>query len=327
MMDRRAVRGYTALLLAGRRQPHDPLATAAGAPHRALLDVGGVPMLERVLRTLVETPCIGDIVISIDQPELLDSFPGIAKLRTDQRGHIAVLRSADSPSRSVLEALDDGSPEQPILVTTADHALLRVEMIEHFLAEAEARASDVTVAVVAESLLRARLPESRRTYWPFAGERYSGANLFALLTPRARLAVEFWTRAESFRKRPWRLVASFGPAALLNFLLRRLDLDAAFERVSDAMGARVEAVRMPYAEAAVDVDKLADLELVNRILAQQAEGCMPVAASATAAGGDAGADPGPAVDAVPAAMTPAATGDDDQSDRSPSATKPPLATS
>jgi GTP:adenosylcobinamide-phosphate guanylyltransferase len=253
-------------------------------------------MLERVLRTLVETPCIGDIVISIDQPELLEDFDGIEQLRRDQRGHIAVLRSAASPSRSVLEALDDGSPEQPVLVTTADHALLRVEMVEHFLAEAEGRGGDVAVGLVAESLLRERLPESVRTYLPFAGERYSGANLFALLTPRARRAVEFWTRAESFRKRPWRLVASFGPTALLHFLLRRFDLDTAFERASDAIGARVVAVEMPFAEAAVDVDKLSDLELVNRILDEQ--------------------------DAEPTASA-----DGDQIARSSTATKPPLAAS
>jgi GTP:adenosylcobinamide-phosphate guanylyltransferase len=323
MTSQRAMRGYTALLLAGRRSASDPLAAAAGAPHRALLDVGGVPMLERVLRTLVETPCIGDIVISIDRPELLESYAGIAQLRRDQRGHIAVLRSADSPSRSVLQALDDGSPEQPLLVTTADHALLRVEMIEHFLGEAETRGGDVSVALVAESLLRERFPESVRTYLPFAGERYSGANLFALLTPRARRAVEFWTRAESFRKRPWRLVASFGPAALLYFLLRRFDLDTAFERASDSIGARVVAVTMPFAEAAVDVDKLSDLELVNRILADEDAGHTRVSAT----GDDPVDDSDPAARARPTDAEPAATADADQIARSSTATKPPLATS
>lgn len=226
-------------------------------------------MLERVLLTLVSTPCIGDIVISIDRPDLLDSFPSIVKLRAEQNERIAVLRSADSPSRSVLEALAEGAPEQPVLVTTADHALLSVEMIEHFLGEAEHRGADVTVALVAETTLVERFPESVRTYLPFRGERYSGANLFAFLTPRARKVALFWTRAESFRKQPWRLVLTFGVSALVLFLLRRLDLAEAFRRVSATIGARVEAVEMPQAEAAVDVDKISDLQLVNRILAER----------------------------------------------------------
>jgi 2-C-methyl-D-erythritol 4-phosphate cytidylyltransferase len=269
MTHRKPVRGYTALLLAGRRGPDDPLALAAGAPHRALLDVRGTPMLERVLRTLLATPCIGDIVISIDEPHLLDSFPSIALIRAEQDARIAVLRSADSPSRSVLEAMEEGAPEQPLLITTADHALLSVEMVEHFLAAAEEHNADVTVALVSETTLIARFPESVRTYLPFRGERYSGANLFAFLTPRARKAVTFWTRAESFRKRPWRLVLTFGPKALVLFLLRRLDLAEAFARVSKTIGVHAEAVEMPQAEAAVDVDKMSDLHLVSRILEER----------------------------------------------------------
>ena len=58
-----------------------------------------------------------------------------------------------------------------------------------------------------------------------------------------------------------------GPSTLLAFALRRLDLDAALERVSHAMQVRVEAVRLPFAEAAIDVDRPSDLALVTRILA------------------------------------------------------------
>jgi hypothetical protein len=64
-------------------------------------------------------------------------------------------------------------------------------------------------------------------------------------------------RAERFRKRPWRLVSTFGPLSLALFALRRLDIDRALERASRAIGARVAAIRLPFAEAAVDVDRAA----------------------------------------------------------------------
>lgn len=292
MNPRPPTRGYTALVLAGRRGPDDPLAAAAGAPHRALLDIHGTPMLERVLRSLVATPCVGDIVVSIDEQRLLDSFAGIQRLREDN-DRIAVVQAADSPSRSVLQALESVPPEQPVLVTTADHALLSVEMVESFLGRAEQRGGDLSLALVASKVLLARFPDSIRTYLRFADERYSGANLFAFLTPRARQAVRFWSKAESFRKRPWRLVAAFGLRPLLLFLTRRLDLEAAFLEVSRRLGMRVHPILMEQAEAAIDVDKLADLELVKRILSERP-----------------GEPVGP-----------------DQSTSSPSATKPPLATS
>jgi GTP:adenosylcobinamide-phosphate guanylyltransferase len=219
---------YTALVLAGSRGEGDPLAQAQSVRHRALLEVVGVPMLLRVLRTLRASQGVGRLVVSIDDPTAIEDVPEIAALARD--GELAVHRSLASPSRSVLDALERFGTGEPVLVTTADHALLR------------------------------------RTYLSFRDEHYSGANLFAFRTPAARQAAAFWVRAESYRKRPWRLVSVFGPISLLLFLLRRLDLDTALARASKAIGARVEAVRLPFAEAAVDVDKPSDLELVTKLL-------------------------------------------------------------
>ncbi len=254
-------------MLAGRRGPDDPLARAAGAPHRALLDLGGQPMLERVVETLARTPAIASIAISIDEPDLLRGPAGGGLGERIARGEIALLQSEDSPSHSVLAGLDALPADEPILLTTADHALLTREMVEHFLTAAQATTADLSVGLVSEQLIRERFPEAQRTYLPFRGERFSGANLFAAHTRRARRAVEFWTRAEDHRKQPWRLVGAFGPIALLLFLLRRLTLAAALERASRVVGARVQPVQMPFAEAAIDVDKLTDYELVKKILA------------------------------------------------------------
>jgi hypothetical protein len=122
------------------------------------------------------------------------------------------------------------------------------------------------VGLVRAEVVRARYPESVRTYLRLGAGAYSGANLFAFLTPTARRAAAFWVRAEQFRKRPWRLASAFGPVSLLLYAAGRLDLDAALERVSRAMGVRVRAVLLPFAEAAIDVDRPADLALVERIL-------------------------------------------------------------
>jgi hypothetical protein len=73
----------------------------------------------------------------------------------------------------------------------------------------------------------------------------------------------------------------------------------------------------------VDVDKLSDLELVNRILADEDAGHTRVSAT----GDDPVDDSDPAARTLPADAEPAAAGDGDQIARSSTATKPPLATS
>jgi molybdopterin-guanine dinucleotide biosynthesis protein A len=265
-----ATEPLNALVLAGRRGGPDPLASHAGVSHKALAPLGGAPMLLHVVRTLRSTGGVTRLALSIDEPALLQGIDELRVLLAD--GRLEPHPSRESPSASVLDAIERMALGAPLLVTTADHPLLTREMVEHFLAAASASDADVVVAVVAEQTLRARFAQTRRTWIPLRGERVTGANLFLLRTPAARRAVAFWRRAESFRKRPWRMVSTFGPGALASFALRRLDLDAAFARASRAIGVRVAALRMPFAECAIDVDRPADLELARRILAARAAG-------------------------------------------------------
>jgi hypothetical protein len=128
----------------------------------------------------------------------------------------------------------------------------------------------VTAGLTASATLLARYPESKRTYLKFRDERYSGSNLFALLSPAALALPRLWLRVEQQRKRPWRVAAVFGPLLLLGYLLRLFTLDQAMRRISARLGVTVAAVKMPMAEAAIDVDKPADLELVEAILGGKA---------------------------------------------------------
>ncbi len=92
-----------------------------------------------------------------------------------------------------------------------------------------------------------------------------------IATGAAAPAAAFWSHLERHRKRPWRLIAAVGPAALLRFLLGRLSLAGALAILSRRAGARIAPVVMPFAEAAIDVDKPADLTLAEAILRRRAE--------------------------------------------------------
>jgi 2-phospho-L-lactate guanylyltransferase (CobY/MobA/RfbA family) len=224
-------------------------------------------MLLRVVRALRASSGIDSVTVSIDDGRALDEVPALKAALA--AGDFRVHRSLDSPSRSVSGALAGCAPDEALLVTTADHALLTPDIVEYFSAEVARSEADVLVGVVSRSTLDTRYPETTRTYLRLREEAWTGANLFCFRTGRARRAAEFWVRAERQRKRPWRLAWAFGPIALILFLLRRLDLDAALERASRAMGARVRAVPLPFPEAAIDVDRATDLALVERILAER----------------------------------------------------------
>ena len=254
------------LVLAGRRGGVDRLGREGASSHKALLTVAGIPMLVRVLRTLNAVGWRSPLTVSIDDPDVLDRAGEIAELR--RNGGLAIHRSLGSPSRSVRDHLVSLPPGARLLVTTADHPLLRPEMIEWFWAGAQRTGADFVVGLVTETVFRSRFPDHPRTLVRLGGEAYSGSNLFAFLTPAGIRAAEFWVRAEPHRKNPARMVRVFGLGNLARFLTGRLDLDSALERASRRIGARLAAVELPWPEAAMDVDNPLDLAMAERLLSR-----------------------------------------------------------
>ncbi len=257
---------YTALVLAARRAADDPVACAAGVGNKCLADVGGAPMLVRVIDALIASGVIGSILVSTDDSALLRHEPALEALVAS--GRVRLVPSDSNAAQSVLQELTGRTEASvfPVLVTTGDHALLSPAMVRHFCAETEAGAADLTVGLARAETVRSRFPEARRTYLRFRGGTYSGCNLFALRARAALRVVAFWSRIERHRKSPYRLLRACGLVPLTLSALGLLTLDQAMRMASRRLGAGVAPVLMPQAEAAIDVDKPADLALVRRIV-------------------------------------------------------------
>lgn len=257
---------FTALVMAASRGPDDPVARYAGADRKCLVPAGGVPMLVRVVEALEASGIAARIFVSVDRPESFAEELPVRDLIAN--GRIVLLPSGASPSQSVLDALKGIEEPYPLLVTTADSPLLTSAMLRHFGRESLSSEADVTAGLAPASVILRDFPDAQRTFLRFRDDRYSGCNLFAVVRPAGLSVVRFWRKAERHRKTPWRLVRTFGISSLMRFALGRLSLDGAMRRVSAVAGAKAHAVRMPFATAAIDVDKPEDLELVERILAK-----------------------------------------------------------
>jgi len=256
----------TAIVLAGSREPAaDSVALAAGVPVKALARVGGEPMLARVLDALAASGRVERSAVLVDPATLRLPPPELVRLL--ERPGVLSLPAAESPSQSVLTAIERlGGDGFPYLVTTADHPLLTGAMVRRFVDGVDARA-DAALALAAASNVARAYPDAVRTFYRLGAERYSGCNLFLLRTPAGLKLPAFWRELERHRKRPWRLIAAIGFGPLLGFLLNRLDLGRAMAELGRIAGARVAAVVLPDPEAAIDVDKPADLALAERIIA------------------------------------------------------------
>ena len=249
--------GATAVVLAGSRPGRDPLAAAYGTDLKALIPITGRPMVARPVEALLGSRGVEDVRVLAQQPERIRTA-----LPSDER--VLVEQSGNTIAATLEAFCFEPDTKWPLLVTTADHALLTNGMVEEFLAKAEG--ADIAIGLVERRVLLERLPQSQRTWHSFRGGAYSGANLFLLAGPQVRSAIELWRSVEQDRKNVLRVFRKLGPLNFLATALRLRTLQGTLDALGRKLDLRIRAVELSDPLAAVDVDKPADHELVTAIL-------------------------------------------------------------
>ena len=252
---------HTAIVLAGSRPGRDAFAEQYGTDLKALIPIGGEPMVRRPVRGLLESATVGRIIVLSQSPDRI-----AAAVAPDE--HIEFRRSHGTIAETILRLCDDPQTAWPLLVTTADHALLDAAMVDEFAAGATG--ADVAIGVVERATLLRRFPGAQRTWLKFRRGAYTGANLFVLASPSVRPAIELWRSVEQDRKKAWRVLSLLGPVTLLSIALRLVSLAEVMKQLGRRLGLNVRAVALSDPLAGIDVDKPADHALVEAIIAGKA---------------------------------------------------------
>lgn len=162
---------FTAIVLAGDRVPDDPVARAAGVPCKALVPVGGVPMVLRVLEALAEAQAIGDRIFCGLAWHAVEANDELHDLSASG-GQVKWVEARTTPSFSVRAVMQSLPLEHPVLLVTADHALLHARRVDDFCSEARVRDADVVVGLAAYDLVAATLKNLAASYG-FSRTRHS----------------------------------------------------------------------------------------------------------------------------------------------------------
>ena len=271
---------FRAVILAGERPDGSPLSQAFNVSASVMVPVAGKPSLQRVMEAIGDSRQVhggiicGPTSAAVSEDEELESLL--------QHPDFKWLEQASGPAASAVAALEKLG-HFPALLTAGDHALLTGEIVDDFCSqalsisinqEADIQVStrkavsnfDLVIGFVPHELVVAAWPESKRTITRFSDGHYCGSNLFAVLNPAGKRALNFWRQAEADRKHPWRIARRFGYRALFRYLFRRLSIEDALKELSQTTGCRIGYVEVGFARAAVDVDSLEDQKLAEKIL-------------------------------------------------------------
>ncbi len=136
-------------------------------------------MVHRVLDVLAAAQQVGPRILCGPSQSLIEQEPGLkARIET---GEVKWIASHSTPSQSTYHALQSLADTIPVLVTTADHALLTPQIVDFFCGEVRRIECDVAVGLTPYEGVISSFPETKRTAIKFNDGAYSGCNLFGFL--------------------------------------------------------------------------------------------------------------------------------------------------
>jgi GTP:adenosylcobinamide-phosphate guanylyltransferase len=254
------------IVLAGRRADRpEPLADAHNVSDKCLVPVAGTALIDHVLRTLSSSPHIGHILVSINDPALLDALPLSGPLVRD--GRVKTIKASGNLADSVLAA--SAQLPFPILITTADNVLLTHDAIATMIDQCTADRADAAAAFARRADILAAHPDGQRRFYGFRDDAYSNCNCYWIGNATALKAAEIFRSGGQFAKNPFRIAVNFGLFNLIRFRFGWCTLADAFDRLSRRLSLSFRPVLFNDGSLAIDVDNERTHRVVEAILARR----------------------------------------------------------
>ncbi len=222
---------------------------------KALVEVAGKPMAAYVLEALRASSVIDAVVYVGPTTPLIRAMAD------------ACVAQGEMVSGSVQNGLDRAKADYPqaarIMVITADLPWLTAEAVDDLVAHAPEAA--LVYPIVSKEVSEAQFPHHNRTYARLREGEFTGGNLFLLESSATGKLVPLIERFYAVRKRPLAAANMVGWGVLLKYVMGRLTVQDAEERIGKLAGVSVKAYRTAYASIGADVDKRSQLESISHL--------------------------------------------------------------
>lgn len=253
----------SAIILAGRREGRiEPLAALHGQTEKCLVPISGRPLIEHVIQALVESPRVGRIIVSINDPALLSTLPLAARFMRE--GRLVAVKARGNLADSVFDAAR--LADFPLLITTADNVLLTPFAVGDVERIAQRQGADAAAAFASKSAVLAAHSDGQRRFYAFADDEYSNCNCYWAANADALKAAETFRSGGQFSKNPMRIVRAFGLWNLVRFRLGFGSLADSFANISKKLGLRLIPVVLADGALAIDVDNERTFGVASEIL-------------------------------------------------------------
>jgi GTP:adenosylcobinamide-phosphate guanylyltransferase len=238
--------------------PDDPLYEYTQGRPKALLEMEGRTMLERVMDALQSSRHVERIVLVGLEDEM-----GMKFLRPIDQ----YLPDHGSLVGNVLAGLRWLRQDKPdldsILFCSSDLPAMTAANVDSFVESCAPYNKGIYYIFTPREAMEARFPESKRTYVKLKGLEVAGGDMAIAKADLADNNEELWRALTDARKHAWKLASKIGLGMLLKFLFRRLSIEDIEQTAERIIGQPSKIVLDAPAEIAMDVDKPAQIELLR----------------------------------------------------------------
>jgi GTP:adenosylcobinamide-phosphate guanylyltransferase len=235
-----------------------PASLADRCAHRALLAIGGRPMLGYVLEALRNTPEVTASVV-VAHPEVLAAFPGVPETLLPAGETIV-----DNMQRGAAVLAERGATH--VLFLTGDLPLITPAALKAYIDVSLVSGASLTYPIIPREASEARFPGAKRTYVKLKDGTFTGGNAIftvaGLLNDKAVLIQSLYNA----RKDPLKLAGILGWSTVFGLLGGTLTLARIEQVATRVLAAPAKAVITPHPELGFDVDKPADIAAVETAL-------------------------------------------------------------
>ncbi len=225
--------------------------------NKAFYKIKDKHMIEYVVETLRKCDCIDRIAVVGPKDKLEPVIGDIVD---------KIIEGTDSIVSNILLALEHFPGRREMLIVTSDIPMITREAVEDFVARCRQKDVDLCYSIVDKKVNDHKYPGVRRTYARLWEGQFTGGNVFYFNPEVVDKCKDFVEKMLEYRKSPMKMARVLGFGFLLRLALGILTINAIQRKCESLLGIRGAAVISPYPEIGNDVDRLSDLEVIEKYM-------------------------------------------------------------
>ncbi len=255
------------VILAGGKCPSS-LEKRTNVSYKALIQIAGKPLLKFILDAFNALPWEKHILLVCDKSCGYFAHEEAPTLKILD-GTFSVPDALERATSWFQDEFGEDILEENLVVSSCDIPFVTGDILKEIITEGEKLDADLVWPIAERRNVEAKFQGCKRTYVKTKEGTFTGGNIF-LVRPRVIInKLALFRRLFAHRKNPLAMASIFGPSLVMKLLFTGISIPDMERDMGARLGVKLRALITPHSEVAVDLDKVSDFEMMERLFREE----------------------------------------------------------